>query len=341
MHTVADVDQLPPARSEGGLAPNFPAPDPSPASGCPASEQSGHAAPSLPAAHRSRPWEHGARPLSTHELILEPGRADRQYWRDLWRYRELFYVLAWRDISVRYKQTVIGVAWALIQPLLTMLIMTVIFGKVANLPSEGRAPYALMVFAAMLPWTFFSTALSTASQSLVGNAQLISKVYFPRMIVPASAVITSFVDFLVSFLILIGMMGWYRYWPAWQILTLPLFMALAVLAAAGPGLWITALNVKYRDFRYVIPFLVQFGLYLSPVAYSSSVIRERFGDVAFAVYSLNPMVAVIDGFRWAILRGEVAIFWPGCALSTATIFLFLGGGVSYFRKIEKTFADII
>ncbi len=276
-----------------------------------------------------------------HELILEHGRAERQYWRDLWHYRELFYILAWRDISVRYKQTVVGLGWALIQPLLTMLIMTMIFGKVAKLPSEGAAPYSLMVFAGMLPWMFFSTALSTASQSLVGNAQLISKVYFPRMIIPASAVITSFVDFLVSFAILIGMMAWYRFWPDWQILTLPLFMFLAFMASVGPGLWITALNVKYRDFRYVIPFLVQFGLYLSPVAYSSSVIRDRFGDLAFTVYSLNPMVAVIDGFRWAILGGETTIYWPGFALSTVMIALFLLLGVWYFRKTEKTFADII
>jgi lipopolysaccharide transport system permease protein len=280
-------------------------------------------------------------PRSKHELVLESGRAERQYWRDLWHYRELFYILAWRDISVRYKQTVIGVAWALIQPLLTMLIMTVIFGKVANLPSEGQAPYALMVFAAMLPWMFFSTALSAASQSLVGNAQLISKVYFPRMIIPASAVITSFVDFLISFLILIGMMAWYRFWPDWHIIALPLLMALAFLAAIGPGLWITALNVKYRDFRYVIPFLVQFGLYVSPVGYSSDVIRQRFGDMAFLLYSLNPMVAVIDGFRWAILGGEATIYWPGFLLSLLVVGLFMLVGVRYFRKTERTFADII
>jgi lipopolysaccharide transport system permease protein len=275
------------------------------------------------------------------ELIIEPGRSERQYWRDLWRYRELFYILAWRDISVRYKQTAIGVAWALIQPLLTMLIMTVVFGKVAGLPSDGDAPYSLMVFAAMLPWQFFSTALSTASQSLVSNANLISKVYFPRMIVPASAVITSFVDFLLSFLILIGMMAWYRFWPDWRILTLPLFMALAFLAAVGPGLWITAMNVKYRDFRYVIPFVVQIGLYVSPVAYSSSVIRQRFGDVAFTVYSLNPMVGVIDGFRWAILGGEARIFWPGFLLSLVFVFLLLIVGVWHFRTTERSFADII
>jgi lipopolysaccharide transport system permease protein len=276
-----------------------------------------------------------------HELVLEPGRADRQYWLDLWRYRELFYILAWRDISVRYKQTVIGVVWALLQPLLTMLVMTVIFGKVAKLPSEGDAPYALMVFAAMLPWTFFSTSLSVASQSLVGNAQLISKVYFPRMIIPAAAVITSFVDFLISFLILAGMMVWYGFMPDWRILTLPLFIALAFLAAMGPGLWITALNVKYRDFRYIIPFIVQFGLYASPVAYSGTVIRDRFGTTVFAIYSLNPVVGVIDGFRWAILGGQAEIYWPGFCLSLLTIAAFLVIGIRYFRKTEKTFADVI
>jgi lipopolysaccharide transport system permease protein len=284
-----------------------------------------------------------AAPATTNapELILEPGRADRQYWLDLWCYRELFYILAWRDVSVRYKQTAIGVAWAIIQPLLTMVIMTVVFGRVAGLPSEGAAPYALMVYAAMLPWQFFSTSLAAASQSLVGNANLISKVYFPRMIIPASAVMTSFVDFLISFVIVVAMMAWYRFWPDWRIATLPLFIALAFLAAIGPGLLITALNVKYRDFRYVIPFLVQIGLYVSPVAYSSTVIRQRFGETAFLVYSLNPMVGVIDGFRWAILGGEAEIYWPGFLLSLALTLVLLACGVRYFRKTERTFADVI
>ncbi len=278
---------------------------------------------------------------AARELILVPGRAEQQYWRDLWHYRELFYVLAWRDVSVRYKQTTIGVAWALIQPLLTMIVMTVIFGKVAGLPSEGAAPYALMVFAAMLPWQFFSSSLSTAGQSLVNNANLISKVYFPRMIVPASSIITSFVDFLVSLLILGGMMVWFQFWPDWRILTLPLFIVLAFLAAVGPGLWITAMNVKYRDFRYVVPFVVQLGLYISPVAYSSSLIRNRFGDGIFTLYCLNPMVGVIDGFRWAILGGEASIYWPGFLLSLAFTLVFLVIGIWYFRKTERTFADVI
>jgi len=276
-----------------------------------------------------------------HEITIEPGRADRNYWRDLWRYRELFYVLAWRDISVRYKQTVIGIAWALIQPLLTMLIMTIVFGVIAQLPSEGNAPYAVMVFAAMLPWQFFSASLGAASQSLVGNASLISKVYFPRMIVPASAVVTSFADFLVSFSLMIGLMAWYGFWPDLRVLFLPLFMVMAFLAAIGPGLLITALNVKYRDFRYVIPFLIQLGLYVTPVGFSSSVIRERFGETVFMIYSLNPMVGVIDGFRWSLLGGEATIFWPGFLMSLFPVLLFLAIGISYFRSTEKTFADVI
>ncbi len=275
------------------------------------------------------------------EIVIEAGKTEKQYWRDLWRYRELFYVLSWRDIAVRYKQTVIGVAWAIIQPLLSMVVMTVIFGKVAGLPSEGNAPYAIMVFAAMLPWMFFSTSLSAASQSLVGNANLISKIYFPRMIVPASAVITSFVDFLVAFGMLLILMLIYQFPPGWAMLALPAFIVVAFLTAMGPGLLITALNVKYRDFRYVIPFIVQFGMYVSPVAYSSSLIRDKFGETAFLLYSLNPMVGVIDGFRWAILGGESAIYWPGFGVSLALVAILLWLGIWYFRRTERTFADVI
>lgn len=280
-------------------------------------------------------------PETEFDLTLEAGRAEKHYWLDLWRYRELFIILALRDISVRYKQTAIGIVWALLQPFLTMIIMTVIFGKVAGLHSEGTAPYAIMVFAAMLPWMFFSSALSSASQSMVGNANLISKVYFPRLIIPASAVVTSFADFLISFLILIGMMIWYGFAPTWNILALPLFIGVAFLAALGPGLLITALNVKYRDFRYVIPFLIQFGLYASPVGFSSTVIREKLGDKLFLLYSLNPMVGVIDGFRWAILGHNSPIYLPGFFLSLLVVGLFLVLGVWYFRKTEKSFADII
>jgi lipopolysaccharide transport system permease protein len=275
------------------------------------------------------------------ELIIEPNARARQYWADLWRYRELFLMIAWRDISVRYKQTAIGVAWAVLQPLLTMIVMTLVFGRVANLKSEGSAPYALLVFVAMLPWQFFSTSLASASQSLVTNASLISKVYFPRMIVPASAVATSFIDFLVSFVILAGMMVWYRFWPDWRIIALPLFVVMAFLTATGLGLFFTALNVKYRDFRYVISFLVQFGLYLSPVGYSSSLIRERFGETAFNLYCLNPMVGVIDGFRWALLGGQTAMNWTGFVVSSIVVVFAVILGVWYFRRTERTFADVI
>ena len=270
-------------------------------------------------------------------IVLESGRADLNYWSDLWRYRELFLILAWRDLSVRYKQTIIGVAWAIIRPFLTMIVFTVIFGKVANLPSDGNAPYALLVFAAMLPWTLFATSLSDASNSLIGNANLISKVYFPRLIVPTATIVTAFVDFLISLVILLALMLYYRFAPGWTMLLLPAFMLLALLASLGPGLWITALNVKYRDFRYVIPFITQFGLYVSPVGFSSSVVPVQWR----LIYSLNPMVGVIDGFRWCILGGASPIYWPGFALSLLVVAFFLWLGVSQFRKMEKTFADMI
>lgn len=275
------------------------------------------------------------------DLTLEAGRPTLDYWLDLWRYRELFLVLALRDISVRYKQTAIGVAWAFVQPFLTMVVMTVIFNRVAGLRSEGTAPYAIMVFAAMLPWMFFSTALSSSSQSMVGNANLISKVYFPRLVVPASAVVTSFADFLVSFLVLIAMMIWYGFAPSWNMAALPLFVVVAFLAALGPGLLVTALNVKYRDFRYVIPFIVQFGLYVSPVGFSSTAVREKLGDAGFLLYSLNPMVGVIDGFRWAILGESSPIYLPGFLVSCLMVAGSLVLGLWYFRKTEKAFADII
>ncbi len=270
-------------------------------------------------------------------LILEPGRTERNYWSDLLRYRELFYILAWRDIAVRYKQTVIGVAWAVIRPFLTMLIFTVIFGRVAKLPTEGTAPYALLVLAGMLPWTLFSTALGEASNSLVTNANLISKVYFPRLIVPTAAVITAFVDFLISLVLLVGVMVYYQFLPGWQILFLPVFVVLALLASLGPGLYVTALNVKYRDFRYIIPFIVQFGLYVSPVGFSSSVIPEKWR----LLYSLNPIVGVIDGFRWCLLGDQSTIDWSSFAVSTGVVAVLLWIGVRKFRSMERSFADIV
>lgn len=275
--------------------------------------------------------------MKTRELTIEAGRAEKQYWKDLWRYRELFYFLAWRDILVRYKQTVIGLAWALIRPFLTMVVFTVVFGNLAKLPSEGSAPYPVLVFAGLLPWQFFSTAMSECSNSLISNSNLISKVYFPRLIVPTSAVIVSFVDFLVSGMILLGLMAWYNFVPDWRILTLPLFTTIAFAASIGIGLWLAALNVEYRDFRYIVPFIVQFGLYISPVGFSSSVVPEQWR----LIYSLNPMVGVIDGFRWAILKGNVAIYVPGFALSMALVALLLVSGIWYFRKVERTFADVI
>ena len=273
---------------------------------------------------------------ATQEIIIEAGRAERQYWRDLWRYRELFYFLAWRDILVRYKQTAIGVIWALLRPFLTMIVFVIVFGRIAKLPSNG-IPYPILVFAAMLPWQFFATSLSEASNSLVGNANLISKVYFPRLIIPAGAVITSLVDFAISLGLLAVLMVWYQFLPDWRILTLPLWTLLAFLAALGPGLYLTALNVKYRDFRYVIPFIVQFGLFISPVGFSSSVIPEQWR----LLYALNPMVGVIDGFRWAICRGAAPLHLPTFAVSLAVIVFFLWLGIWYFRRTEKTFADVI
>jgi lipopolysaccharide transport system permease protein len=273
----------------------------------------------------------------TQQVIIEAGRAEHHYWRDLWHYRELFQVLAWRDVSVRYKQTVIGVAWAIIRPFLTMVVFTVIFGKLAKLPSEGAAPYAIMVFAGMLPWTFFSGALADTSSSVLSNSNLISKVYFPRLIVPLSAVGVALVDFAINFMMLVALMIWYQFVPAWQIILLPAFVALALLASLGPGLWLTALNVKYRDVRYTIPFIVQIGLYASPVGYSSAIVPEQWR----LLYSMNPVVGVIDGFRWCILGGQSQIYLPGFLLSIGVTVFFLWGGIRQFRKMEKEFADLM
>ncbi len=275
--------------------------------------------------------------IESHEIVLEAGRAERNYWRDLWRYRELFQVLAGRDVAVRYKQTVIGIVWAVMRPFLTMLIFTIIFSRIAKLPSEGEAPYALMVLAGLLPWTFFSTALGDASLSLVTNSNLISKVYFPRLIIPTATIVVSFVDLLISFVILVAMMVWYRFAPTVNILVLPFFVVLAFLTSLGPGLWITALNVKYRDFRYIIPFMLQFGLYVSPVGFSSTAVPEQWR----LLYSLNPMVGVIDGFRWCILGGNSHIYWPSLASTMVITVFFLWLGIRQFRKMEKTFADLI
>jgi len=291
---------------------------------------------SIPSSRRSS-RSLGSSDRSQQWLVLEPNRIEKQYWKDLWRYRELFAILAWRDIAVRYKQTFIGVAWALIRPFLTMVVFTVIFGRLAKLPTEENAPYAVLVFAGMLPWQFFSTALSSCSDSLIANSNLLTKVYFPRLIVPAAAVITSFVDFLISFVILAGLMLWFQWWPSWRLLTLPLWVAVAFAASMGTGLWLASLNVQYRDFRYVVPFLVQFGLYVSPVGFSSTIVPAKWQ----LLYALNPMVGVIEGFRWAII-GQGAFINPvGFGLSMAIVALLLITGIRQFRRMEKRFADVI
>jgi lipopolysaccharide transport system permease protein len=270
-----------------------------------------------------------------YELVIEAGASEKNYWKDLWRYRELFYILAWRDLKVRYKQTVIGAAWSIIRPVLTTIIFTIIFSRLAKLQAPGATPYALMVFVGMLPWQFFSNALSEASMSLIGNTNLITKVYFPRMIVPASSVITSLVDLGISLGIMVCMFFVYRFMPVWTIIFLPVFIAIAFITAIGVGLYVTALNVKYRDFRYIIPFIVQFGLYVTPVGFNSSVIPEKWR----LLYALNPMVGVIDGFRWCVLGEPLNL--PAFFISLAVAVIFLWLGVWYFRKTEKSFADNI
>lgn len=275
--------------------------------------------------------------MADYELTIEAGRSERHYWQDIWRFRELFFVLSWRDITVKYKQTVIGIAWAVTRPVLTMIVFTVIFGQVAKLPADGNAPYAIMVYAALLPWHFFANSLSESSSSLINNANLITKVYFPKLIIPASTIVSNLIDFLISFAILLVLMFYYQYLPTARIFLLPVFLLFALLSSFGFGLLLASLNVKYRDFRYIIPFIVQLGLYVSPVGFSSNVIPEGYR----LLYSLNPMVGVIDGFRWSILGGEAIIFWPGFYLSLFITSLFVGAGIFFFRKMERSFADII
>jgi lipopolysaccharide transport system permease protein len=270
------------------------------------------------------------------ELLIEPSRPVLHYWRDVWRYRELFWFLVWRDILVRYKQTLIGVSWSLLRPLVTMLAFTVVFGLLAKLPSDG-VPYPLLVFAAMVPWNFFSSALSEGAGSLVGNANLLTKIYFPRIIIPAGSILVSLIDFAISLAVMALLMLWYGYLPDWRIVTLPLFLSLAVLPVAGASLWFAALNVRYRDFRYLVPFMLQFGLYVSPVGFASSLVPEKWR----LLYALNPMAGVIDGFRWALLRGAAELYWPGLLLSTALSLALLLSGLWYFRKAERVLADVI
>ncbi len=274
---------------------------------------------------------------SSWPIILEAGRADRHYWTDLWHYRELFAILAWRDISVRYKQTVVGVAWAIIRPLLTMVIFTVIFGRLANLKSDGTVPYSLLVYTGMMPWFLFASILGEGSNSLVSNANLIGKVYFPRIIIPLAAAAVALVDFGINLVLLLVLMAWFGFAPDWRVLLLPVFVALAILASLGPALLIASLNVTYRDFRYIIPFLMQIGLYISPVGFSSAVVPETWR----LLYSLNPMVGIIDAFRWCLLAGQARFYLPGFCLSLAVTALLLWLGTSYFRRTERSFADVI
>jgi lipopolysaccharide transport system permease protein len=271
------------------------------------------------------------------EIVIDANQRERQYWIDLWRHRELFQVLAWRDLSVRYKQTVIGAAWAVLRPTLTVLVFTIVFGRIARLPTDGAVPYALMVLIGNLPWAFFSTGLSEASSSIISNANLIGKVYFPRLIVPTATIVVALVDLFIGFLLLLVLLAWYRFLPSGHIVFLPAFLLLAIVGTIGPGLWISALNVKYRDFRYIVPFIVQFGLYISPVGFSSSVVPNTWR----LLYSLNPMVGVIDGFRWCILGDESRLYLPGVGLSTAVALFFLWYGIRQFRNTERTFADLI
>jgi lipopolysaccharide transport system permease protein len=274
--------------------------------------------------------------METKELIIEAGHSEGRYWKDIWQYRGLFYFLAWRDILVRYKQTVIGVAWALIRPFVTMVVFTLLFGKLAKLPSGG-VPYPVLVFAGLLPWQLFANSLTECSNSMLKNSSMISKIYFPRLIAPLSTVLTSLVDFLISALMLAVLMVWFGVVPDWRIISLPLFVLIALVSAIGAGLWFGALNVKYRDFQQVVPFVVQFGLYASPVAYSIRIIPDQWR----LVYSLNPMVGVIDGFRWAILGSDSVIYWPGFLLSLSVAVFLFSSGIWYFRRTERSFADFI
>jgi len=269
-------------------------------------------------------------------LIIESGKAEKHYFKDLWRYRELFYFLSWRDILVRYKQTVIGIAWSVLRPVITMVIFTIVFGRIAKLPSVD-ALNPILVFTALLPWLFFSSALSDSSNSLIGNANMISKIYFPRMILPASAVIVALIDFFISFILLGIIMLWYRFVPSWKIVFMPLFLLLALIVSLGAGFLLSALNVKYRDFKYIVPFIIQFGLYASPVGFSSDVIPNKWRFL----YSINPMVGVIDGFRWSIIGKGVEFYIPGFLISIFLAILLFLIGIIYFRKTEKTFADRI
>lgn len=271
-------------------------------------------------------------------IIIRQGNTEKNYWKDLWNYRELFYILSWRDIKVRYKQTVLGILWAVIRPLLTMIVFTVLFGKVAKMDTLSTMPYSIIVFAGLLAWQFFSAAISESSNSLIENVNLVTKVYFPRLIIPVSSIITCFIDFLISFIILLLLFIVFQYTPPIQILALPFFVLLLFIVTIGSGLLLTTLNVKYRDFRYIVPFIVQFGLFISPVGFSSNMVPAQWQWA----YSLNPMVGVIDGFRWCIIQGAPNPFLQYPFYISASIAILLAfSSISLFRRMEKSFADLI
>ena len=274
------------------------------------------------------------------ELIIESGRANLHYWKDLWKFRELFYLLSWRDILVRYKQTVVGVAWALLRPFITMVLFTVIFEQIGRIPSPKGVPYPVLMYCAMLPWQLFSSALSDSGTSIIANGNLISKIYFPRLIVPAVPVIVGLIDFLIAMVFLVLLLAWFQFAPDWRIIALPFFIFLALIASLGAAFLFSALTVKYRDFRFVAPFIVQFGMYASPVVYSSSNLYDKYPQWSL-LYAMNPMVSVIDGFRWSLLRGAEPIHIPEFCISLGMLGVLLMIGVWYFRQTERSFADII
>ena len=276
--------------------------------------------------------------MSENTIIIEVGQSEKNYWKNLWKYKELFYILSWRDVKVRYKQTTIGLLWAILRPFLTMVVFTIIFGNFAGMNSDKTIPYAIVVFAGLFPWQFFSSSFSSASESLILNSNLLTKVYFPRLIVPISAIVTNFVDFLISFFILVILMIYFQFLPSYNIVFLPFFIILTILLSCGLGIYLAVLNVKYRDFRYVTPFIVQMGLYISPVGFSSKVVPEKWQ----LLYNLNPMVGIIDGFRWCIIGDTSASpFTLNFLISIILTFAILLFSIYKFRKLEKTFADII
>lgn len=275
--------------------------------------------------------------MHQRQTIITANKTLEDASREFWEYKDLLYFLAWRDFKVRYKQTVIGGAWAVIRPLLTMIVFTLVFGKLAKLPVEGQNPYAVMVFTAMLPWYFFSSSLQDSSLSIVNNANMISKIYFPRIIIPIAPFFVNLVDFAISFVILLVLIAFYHTPLSIKIVYLPLFLLLSVVAALGVSLWIAALNAQYRDFRYIVPFILQFGLYISPIGFSSSIIPEQWR----LLYNLNPMVGVIDGFRWCLLGSDIQLYLPGLYMSIALSVILLISGIAFFNQRERKFADVL